>query len=230
MSTSLNLEKPDLEYVDPTRALGANAEQATIASKALSQIGAPQGAAANILASQGKSAAAAADIIGKYDNTNQGIGSQYATNYANIENQERTFNAGARQKLYDSTVMANQAYDNSKRAARNNLMNAYTNALTNRAKTDAMNQIYPDYQIHPDKAGEMTYKGAGRQMSPGKTSEPYWEARKRCVDEGATDPDTCAKNATGQSPTPQNKGAIVDQLYAKAGGFIYSDIVYPFVL
>jgi len=230
LSTTADLDKNELEYVDPTRALSANAEQANIAGKALSQIGAPQAASANILASQGKSAANAANIISDYDMKNQAFGSQYATNYANIENQERSYNIGARQKMYDSTMMANQAYDNSKRAARNNLMNAYTNALTNRAKTDAMNQIYPDYQIHPDRAGEMTYKGAGRQMSPGKANEPYWEARQRCVDNNAPDPDKCAENATRQSPTPQNKGEIVNQLYTKAGGFVYSDIVYPFVL
>ena len=232
ISTTADLDKPELEYVDPTRALAANAEQANIAGKALSQIGAPQAASANILASQGKSAANAANIISDYDIKNQAFGAQYATNYANVENQERSYNIGARQKMYDSTMMANQAYDNSKRAARNNLMNSYTTALTNRSKTDALNQIYPDYQVHADKAGEMTYKGAGRQMSPGKTSDPYFEARKKCQDAGAADPDACAKNSMGvQGGGNDNGGKIVNQQYnVEKGGFIYSDIVYPFVL
>jgi hypothetical protein len=84
--------------------------------------------------------------------------------------------------------------------------------------------------VHADKAGEMTYKGNSKQMSPGKANEPYWEARKRCVDAGAPNPDECAKNATGGAPTNNNKGDIVNQLYTQKGGFIYSDIVYPFVL
>jgi hypothetical protein len=40
---------------------------------------------------------------------------------------------------------------------RNNLRNYYTNAITNRWQTDALNQMYPNYKVSPGVGGRMDY-------------------------------------------------------------------------
>lgn len=52
--------------------------------------------------------------------------------------------------------LVNERYDSAVKKSKDNLRNAYNDTMqknTNRQKTDALNQMYPNYQIPPKKKG-----------------------------------------------------------------------------
>jgi hypothetical protein len=78
-------------------------------------------------------------------------------------------------------------------AMRNQLRNYYTNGMTNRWKTDALNQMYENYKVNPGNGGEMAYNPTpktvtGQGASSGKTS---WQ----------TALEECRENNPGMSET-----------------------------
>jgi hypothetical protein len=237
----VDLETPRPTFLDPTRELAANAEQANIQTQGMAQFAGPQAMSARSSSVQGQSAKNAADILSRYNNANVNIANQFETQATNIRNQEQGMNQAATQRLYDQNTIANQQYDNAKMAMRNNLRNQYTNAITNRAKTDALNQLYPQYAVSPGSGGFMHYTQGralnGQSSGSGKTYDEWFEYYK---DKGQNDADaaTNAKNAynTQNSGTSDNKAAILQQMYSRyggqmeEGGFVYGDITYPFIM
>ena len=161
----VDLEEGDAAFVDPTRALAANAEQANIASQAASSFAGPQGTA-RLSAIQGKGAAQAANILDKTNQQNVGIANQLSQANQNIRNQEALQNAKFRQQYYDQSTIANQQFDNSKRAMRSALRDQYGNAITNMMTTDAMNKMYPNYAVDAGAGGKTLFTGSdGRKPS-----------------------------------------------------------------
>jgi hypothetical protein len=69
-------------------------------------------------------------------------------------------------RVYDKNVIANQQFDNTKRAGRANMRQAYNTAVTNRAKTDALNQMYPNYQTDPSTGGFVRYTPTEKKVNP----------------------------------------------------------------
>ena len=151
-------------------------------------------------------------------------------------------NQGATQRMYDQNVVANQQYDNAKLAMRNNLRNQYTNAITNRAKTDAMNQMYPQYAVSPGTGGFMHFT-QGKELTGQSTgsTKTYDQWVKHYKDQGMVDKDAidAAKNAMGQQGgggADNNKAEILKAAYGrlggqmKKGGFVYGDITFPFIM
>jgi hypothetical protein len=236
----VDLETPRPTFLDPTRELAANAEQANIQTQGMAQFAGPQAMSARSSSVQGQAAKNAADVLSRYNNANVNIANQFETQATNIRNQEQGMNQAATQRLYDQNTIANQQFDNAKLAMRNNLRNQYVNAITNRAQTDTLNKLYPQFAVQPGTGGFLVNK-PGKELTGESTTGPdYWAQRKKCVDEGAADPDACAKNAmqTGSAGgTTTNKGAIAKEMgygkfggYMKEGGFAYADIAYPFIL
>jgi hypothetical protein len=85
-----------------------------------------------------------------------------------VANQFEQFNVGQRNKynnikaglatnLFDKQIAANQAFDNEKRALKWNLINQGNNLTTNKWKTDAMNQMYPQYAVNPGVGGQLYF-------------------------------------------------------------------------
>jgi hypothetical protein len=58
-------------------------------------------------------------------------------------------------------------FDNAKTAGRANMRQAYNTAVTNRAKTDALNQMYPNYQVDPSTGGMVNYTPTVKKADPG---------------------------------------------------------------
>jgi len=156
-------------FYDPSRELAATAEQANIASQALSQFATPQAYNARQSEVQGRALANVANTLGRYNNLNVGVANEFERYNSALINDFNLKNALSMQDYYDKTVIANQQYDNAKRVANNRITNQATNAITNRAMTQVMNELYPDYSIFPLSGGFMRFTPSGRQTSPSTT-------------------------------------------------------------
>lgn len=228
----VNLEKPKPTFLDPTRELAANAEQANIQTAGMAQFAGPQALSARSSSIQGQASKNAADILGKYNNANVNIANQFETGNANIQNQENTINQGIKSRLYDQTTMANQQYDNSKRALRGNLRNQYANSITNKWKTDALNQMFPQYATSAASGGKMSF-------TQGKSNKPEQSAsmRQKMDDYIKTykmDPDKAHAAAYKELYGDNSKETVQNPngypgAKAQSGGFMYGDHTYPFI-
>lgn len=155
-------------FVDPTRELAANAEQANIATQATMAFGTgPQSMGSRLSAIQGQGAGNAADTLSRYNNQNVQIANQFEQLNTGILNQFGMTNAQLATDLYDKTTIANQQFDNAKREAGTALREAFKTAITNRAQTQAMNELYPHYQIDPQTGGFVNFT-QGSKLMPGQ--------------------------------------------------------------
>ena len=242
-SPRVDLETPRPTFKDPARELADNAEQANIQSQAMGQFAGPQGMSSRQSNIQGQASKNAANVLSRYNNDNVNIGNQFEMAVTGIRNQEQMANAGANQKVYDQNTMANQQFDNSKMALRHNALNQYTNAITNRMKTDALNQLYPQYNVRPGVGGKLTFtEGRGLTRQGSGSSKTYDEWFKYYKDQNQNDEDAGnnanrAFNSQGGGGGGDDKQAILQTLYGKKiggqlkeGGFTYGDITYPFIL
>jgi hypothetical protein len=231
-----DLRTPKPTFMDPTRELAANAEQANIQTQALGQFAGPQALSARSSGVMGAASKNAADVLAKYNNANVNIANQFESNISNIENQEQQLNTGATQKLYDDTTRTNQAYDNTKRALNNKFLNDTISGITNMNKTDAMNQLYPQYNVDAASGGKLTYDPSKtRQVKPevsGSDDKAYYdECSKRYKDEAQIEKCVNRKmNAASSGGGEDDNAQKVMSMYGQKGGFIYSDITYPFIL
>jgi hypothetical protein len=237
----VDLETPRPTFLDPTRELAANAEQANIQTQGMAQFAGPQALSARASSVQGQSAKNAADILSKYNNANVNIANQFETQATNIRNQEQTMNQGAAQRLYDQNTIANQQYDNAKMALKNNLRNQYTNAITNRWQTNALNQMYPQFNVDPSVGGRGFYTGVGKKITPGSGGTSWQQAYDQCKKNNPDMSDEllkeCAKNSVSAGAANNDQAAYNAHYGGKKKeggesnhGYVYGDITYPFIL
>ena len=171
----VDLEEPRPTFLDPTRELAAQSEQANIASQAAASFAGPQALNARLSQIQGAGARGAADTLSKINNQNVNIANQFEANQVGVRNQENMLNQQMANRVYDKNVVANQQFDNAKRANRANMRQAYNTAVTNRAKTDAMNQLYQDYQTSPASGGFVRVNPTPKKADPGVKEEDMTE-------------------------------------------------------
>jgi hypothetical protein len=87
-------------------------------------------------------------------------------------------------RVYDKNVIANQQFDNAVRQGRNDLRTAYSNAITNKYKTDALNQLYPNYQTTPWTGGKVDYYPTEKTVDPGVEGTTYAEELRSLIGAG----------------------------------------------
>ena len=242
----VDLEVPTPTYLDPTRELAAQAEQANIQTQAIGQFAGAQAQSARASSIQGAAAKQAADTLARVNNQNVNIANQFATNAANIRNQEQLQNQAIDQRLYDQTTIANQQFDNAKLAMRNNLRNQYTNAITNRMQTDALNQLYPQYAVDPSVGGKLRFE-QGRKLDGTSTpTKTYAELYNECKTELGAEADSkiitqCIASKQGQGGTGASGADMVSRQFQgqrtqktggqiEAPGYVYANMVFPFIL
>jgi hypothetical protein len=235
------LETPRPTFLDPTRELGANAEQANIQTAGMAQFAGPQALSARSSSVQGQASKNAADILSKYNNANVNIANQFEMKATDVRNQESMLNQATQQRLYDQNTVANQQYDNAKLAMRNNLRNYYTNAITNRTKTDALNQMFENYRVSPASGGFMDYQPTEKTTNPsGSSTDAEWEAAfKFCKENGDPNPSACANRKVGVKPKT-NSGAdpnMINTMYGRDGGqmlenggYVHINSWLPFIM
>ena len=236
------LVKPRPTFLDPTRELAQQSEQANMLIQGMGAFAGPQALSARASSVQGQSAKSAADTLSRYNNANVNIANQFELKRNDIDNQETLMRQASQQKLYDQNTIANQQYDNSKRAIKNALTNQYTNAITNRWQTHALNQMYPQFNVDPSVGGRGFYTGKERKITPGSGGSSWQDAYSKCKQNNPEMSDEllkeCAKNSQSSS-SGNNDLAAYNAHYGsrkkKGGstdhpGFLYGDVTYPFIL
>lgn len=180
----VDLEEPRPTFLDPTRELAAQSEQANIASQAAASFAGPQALNARLSQIQGQGARSAADTLSRVNNQNVNIANQFEANQVGVRNQENQMNQQMANRVYDKNVIANQQFENSKRQGAANMRQAYNTALTNKMKTDAMNQMYPNYQTRPGVGGRVEYTPTDKQVDPGAKQATMGEELKELMSQG----------------------------------------------
>jgi len=216
----VDLEEPRPTFLDPTRELGAQSEQANIASQASASFAGAQGLGARNAATQGNAAAQAANTLSNINNQNVNIANQFEGTQVGIRNQESMLNQQMANRVYDKNTIANQQFDNAKLQGRQNLRNAYNTAVTNKWKTDALNQMYPNYQTRPGVGGRVIYTPTDKKLDPSKKTNAYEEAKVECQDQGLAGADLTRCIDSYMKHNSKYGGESFEH-----GGFVYT--VYP---
>jgi hypothetical protein len=223
----VELGTPRPTFLDPTRELAANAEQANIQTQGMAQFAGPQALSARSSGIQGQAAKNAADVLAKYNNANVNVANQFEMKANDIRNQESMLKQATAQRLYDQNTVANQQFDNAKLAMRGQLRNYYTNAITNRWKTDALNQMFPNYAVSPGVGGRMDFRPTTKTPSPtqtsGKTREEWF---MWCKNNGDPNPSACAQRMMDNKGSSLSDGAdpnMIKTMYGQYGGAMYPD-------
>ncbi len=224
----VDLEEPRPTFLDPTRELAANAEQANIQTQGMAQFAGPQALSSRSSGIQGQAAKNAADVLAKYNNSNVNIANQFELKATDVRNQESMLRQATSQRVYDQNTVANQQFDNSKLALRNNLRNQYTNAITNRWKTDAMNQMYPDYAVDPSVGGQMHHTPNPKTPSPTSSAMTFQEAFEWCKNNGDSNPSACAQRMRASQKGVNSQPQMPPNMYPgfKKGGQVEAGYVY----
>jgi hypothetical protein len=196
---------PDATFYDPTRELAANTEQANLAYQAQQAFTNPQQLAAASAITQGQAAKNAADIMGRYNNLNVGLANQLEGQRTDIMNAASQNKANLDTQLWDKYTIMNQQFDNSKAQARQNLRQSYIDAITNKANTYNLNQLYPQYAINPMTGGQMYFRPDGSTIK-GTNSQADIESQYNKALKLTGDPDRALRLLTLQS-----KGNLSDE-------------------
>ena len=155
---------PEPTPYNPEQEIQANNALLTETSDAFrGTSGSSQSLGARIAGASGSLADNVAKIMGKYNNLNVGTANEFAYKQADIMNDAQKFNAGQMMSYVDKVNTTNQNYDNAKREARDAYTQAEANRITNRAKAQALNTMYPEYGINPAAGGELFF-APGRQF------------------------------------------------------------------
>lgn len=214
----VDLEEPRPTFLDPTRELAAQSEQANIASQAAAQFAGPQALNSRLSGIQGQGARSAADTLSRINNQNVGIANQFEANQVGVRNQEQAMNQQMANRVYDKNVVANQQFQNAKSAGKDAVAQAYNTAQTNRWKTDALNQMYPNYQVSPGSGGRVAFTPTDKTASPTKPTKEIVDYIQELQAAGI-DQDIIKELVKGQ----KKKGGSMFQ----HGGYIYT--VFPAV-
>jgi hypothetical protein len=247
-AANVDLEEPRPTFLDPTRELAAQSEQANIAAQASGAFaGNAQQMGARLANIQGSGAEQAANTLSNINNQNVNIANQFEGQQVDIRNKEQLMNQQIANDLYDKNVIANQQFDNAKAQAKQNLRQQYNTAVTNRWKTDAMNQLYPDYAVDPSAGGQMYFNPTPKTPNPIKDEQSDIEyvqslekaglsqdvigrmvsARMRGSGGGggSAGPDP---NVVAQMYGDMQRGGYIG--YLKNGGYVYADTIFPFIM
>jgi hypothetical protein len=247
-AANVDLEEPRPTFLDPTRELAAQSEQANIAAQASGAFaGNAQQMGARLANIQGQGAEQAANTLSNINNQNVNIANQFEGQQVDIRNKEQLMNQQTANDLYDKNVIANQQFDNAKRQAKQNLRQQYNTAVTNRWKTDAMNQLYPDYAVDPSVGGQMYFNPTPKTPNPIRDEQSDIEY-VRSLEEANIDKDIIGRMVSARmrgsgggggskGPDPNvlaqmygnmQRGGLVR--YLQNGGYVYADTIFPFIM
>jgi len=230
-SRPVNLQQPEIMYHSPEaaeqQALGALATTAR---------------AANVYGT-GQSSAALSDLFAKtLANANQieaqtqmadvQATNQFQAQKADTANKMEFANADQAMNLYDKTILTNQAWDNSKRQANEQVVAMANNALTNATNTYNINTTNPNFQIDPTQGGKVVFH-RGTKLEPGSspTFSDVFANLRGDANLSMLDSETLAdiaKQQMGYASSGSKKGGRnADQQYLDMYGQIYPGQVGP---
>lgn len=194
---------PEVTFYDPTRELGANAEQANIQTQGMAAFTGPQALSARSSSIQGQALKNAADIMARYNNLNVGLANQFNKERTDILNAAAQNKANLDTQLYDKYTVINQKFDNSENLARQNVRQSYIDAITNRAKAQALNTLYDNYYTDPSTGGMIGFNPYF-VPTPNQPSKTMGDELKSLMDQGFTR-DEAIKILTGRGSSSKNE-------------------------
>lgn len=153
---TVQFQRPQTYYTNPSRALAAIAEQANASRQARAMFA---GSAASIYGSNaeqfGKNQA---DIIGQYTMQNVGLGNQASAQNTAINNQQIQYDAQRAKRLYDAGVIGEQQYQNAMRQARAAVVQSYAQGETHAVDMYNTREIRSPY-FTTDLKGRVKWRG-----------------------------------------------------------------------
>ena len=216
-------------YLDPTRELAANSEQANILTQGLAQFVGPQAMSSRSSQVQGQGAKQAADVLSRYNNANVQMANQVGQNNVSIRNQERAMNQGIAKQLYDQTTLTNATYDRDKRLADSIKRQAFQTGWKNASDIALVNATAPQYDIDP-RTGTVVFTG-GKEIEP-TVNKTFDTLLQSYIKQGFAPKDAiaAAKIAMGQSTN--YAGPDIDAIMANAkdgGMYVMGSNIFPFM-
>ena len=223
-ASPVDMEEMKPVYLDPTREIAAQSEQANIMTNALAQFTGPQALSSRASQVQGTSAKQAADTLSRYNNANVQLANQFGANNAQIRNQERAANQGIAKQLYDQTTLTNATFDRDKRLADNVTRQAFATGWKNASDIAMLNATSPQYEIDP-RSGTVVFE-RGKPLQP-EVNRTFDNLLQEYVRQGFSPRDAiaAAKSAMGQ-------GSNFDAMLANAkdgGMYVMGSNVFPFM-
>ena len=163
-----NLTLPDPTFADFRGAAGRLGSQAQAGAQQLSTFGTPQAFNAGFANIQRNNVKGITALQDQEYKTNVATSNQFKNNRAQMLNQHSANTAALKTKQFDKQTIADQQYDNAKKAARWNTVGMINNALTNRGKTQNMNANTDSFYIDPRPGYKHFYEGDpyGKDISP----------------------------------------------------------------
>ena len=141
--------RENVDFADYKQArANVNSQVAGIARNAAA-MGNPQAYAATMGAIQGNAMSNLGELQAQEFNTNVGISNARNARVAQGKMAADQANAASAKQYFDETNIANQQFDNSKRALRRNLADAYRQGFDNRANLYATNMMSDNYHYDP---------------------------------------------------------------------------------
>jgi hypothetical protein len=154
----VDMEEMEPTYLDPTRELAQQSEDANIASQALAMFTGPKAYSSRASQIQGQGAKQAANTLSRYNNANVGIANQFEQANVGIRNQERMANQAISKQIYDQTVLTNANMDRDKRLADSVVRQAKATGWKNASDIAMINATSDQYDIDP-RTGNIIFRG-----------------------------------------------------------------------
>jgi hypothetical protein len=218
-------------YLDPTRELANQSEQANLMSSALSQFTGPQATSSRLSSIQGTAAEQAANTLARYNNANVSTANQFEAQNAAIRNQESMMRSKLADELYDQNIVGNQQFKNAKKLANQEVINAFASGTDEAGKIATMNAMYPQYRVNPKTRTVEFTEGKDSKPELANTFNTYLKMYKE--DYGMKDADAirAAREAMGVT---SNSALDVNSILASAkrGGSMYvlGSRTFPFLI
>jgi hypothetical protein len=165
---------PDVSLAQPNFAdfRGAASRLGSTAAAGAQQLGTfgtPQAFGAGFANIQRQNAQAVGQLQDQEYKTNVATANQFELANTQTRNQGSLNRANLATQLYDKNTIANQQYDNSKRALKHNVVNNINTALTNRGMTQSLNTRTDQFKVDPT-TGFTRFTGDSREILPGAAS------------------------------------------------------------
>ena len=149
----IDAKEIDAVFEDPTREIAAIGEQAATAAMTATAFSGPQRAAAVQAKAQGVAAQQIADTMARVQGSNVKTANIVNSKNAELASNADIANKESLKKLYDDTIATEQNYDNALKEANAEITAQMQNMYTNRAYTHNLNQLYPEFNVHPQTGG-----------------------------------------------------------------------------
>lgn len=170
-SQRVDFEEPRGPFLDPAREVAAREETTNKVLNYLSKTMGPQSYGSVASKIMGEESRDVADILSRYNDANVQLARQDEYAGVDIRNKESAARAAAAQQYVDQMNYMLAKKQNTKLADKKYLEDQLKSAITLRWKTEALNQLYPDYAVDPSIGGRLLKKPGYKTPRPERGTE-----------------------------------------------------------